>query len=167
MRPELTKLQHYFDDVLGITPQVVPWPEAVELPVFLRQGYSFFAARILCTEVLFACDRELQFRSPGTIRTQLQQVEARCGRPVVFVREQLDAFQRKRLIELNTAFVIPGNQMYLPELAIDLREHFRARREIREHVSPATQAALIDLLLRPFGKNRIQLRSGNDLATQR
>jgi hypothetical protein len=163
LKPELSKLQHYFDDVLGITPQVKPWPEAVELPVFLRQGYSFFAARILCTEVLFAFDRELPLRSPRTIRTQLQQVEAHCGRPVVFVREQLDAFQRKRLIELNTAFVIPGNQMYLPELAIDLREHFRARREIREHVSPATQAALIDLLLRPFGEEQNSTAIGKRL----
>lgn len=163
LKPELTKFQQYFEDVLGIRPQVAPWPEARELPVFLRQGYSFFAARILSTEVLLAFDQELPPRSPGTIRTQLQQVEARCGRPVVFVREQLDAFQRKRLIELNTAFVIPGNQMYLPELAIDLREHFRARREIREHVSPATQATVIDLLLRPFGEEQNSTAIGKRL----
>ena len=150
LKPELTKFQQYFEDVLGITPQALPWREAEALPVFLRQGYSFFSAQILCTEVLLAFDVETTLRSPGTIRAQLQQVEARCGRPVVFVREQLEAFQRKRLIELKTAFVIPGNQMYLPELAIDLREHFRVLREIREHVSPATQVTVLDLLLRPL-----------------
>ena len=50
LKPELTKLQHYFDDVLGITPQVAPWPEAVELPVFPGLGDSFISSIVLCSE---------------------------------------------------------------------------------------------------------------------
>jgi len=51
LKLELTKLQQYFDDVLGITPQVAPWPEAGALSLFLRQGYTCTSTSVLCTEV--------------------------------------------------------------------------------------------------------------------
>jgi len=41
---------------------------------------------------------------------------------VVYVRTRMTAFNRKRLIEQKVPFIVPGNQMYLPTLAIDLRE---------------------------------------------
>lgn len=152
MIPEPKDFQHYLEEVLGITPLVQPWREAQELPLFLRQGYTFFSAEILNTAVLVAIDKDREFRSPTTISKQLQEVEKRCRKPVVFVRDQLASFQRKRLIEQKTAFVIPGNQMYLPMLAIDLREHFRQLRDVSPKLSPATQATVIHMLLRSQGE---------------
>lgn len=152
MIPEPKDFQHYLEEVLGITPLVQPWQEAQELPLFLRQGYTFFSAEILNTVVLLAIDKETELRSPTTITKQLQEVEKRCSKPVVFVRDQLASFQRKRLIEQKTAFVIPGNQMYLPMLAIDLREHFRQLRDVSPKLSPATQATVIHMLLRSQGE---------------
>ena len=147
--PEPKDFQHYLEEVLGITPLVHPWQEAQELPLFLRQGYTFFSAEILKTAVLLAIDKDRELRSPTTITKQLQEVEKRCSKPVVFVRNQLASFQRKRLIEQKTAFVIPGNQMYLPMLAIDLREHFRQLRDVSSKLSPATQATVIQMVLKP------------------
>ena len=49
---------------------------------------------------------------------------------------------------------MPGNQLYMPDLAIDLREHFRARRRRRADIlSPAAQAVLFHRLshVRGFG----------------
>ncbi|HMM77943.1 MAG TPA: hypothetical protein PJ986_19750 [Gammaproteobacteria bacterium] len=46
-------------------------------------------------------------------------------------------------------FLVPGNQLYLPDLGIDLREYFREpMRAAQTALSPATQAMLIAVLLR-------------------
>jgi DNA-binding MarR family transcriptional regulator len=46
-------------------------------------------------------------------------------------------------------FVVPGNQLYIPALAMDLREHFRAPRiRSSDGLSPAAQAVLFHHLLR-------------------
>jgi DNA-binding transcriptional ArsR family regulator len=52
-------------------------------------------------------------------------------------------------------FLVPGNQLYLPDLGIDLREYFR---QTRQHapataLSPATQALLIAALLHKPWRN--------------
>jgi hypothetical protein len=75
---------------------------------------------------------------------------AHAGRmPVIYVTRALASYERRRLIEQKVPFLVPGNQFYLPDLGIDLREYFRQVRSgpvVR--VSPATQAMLIFCLLR-------------------
>ncbi len=62
---------------------------------------------------------------------------------VVYVASGIDSARRKQLIDQRVAFVVPGNQVYLPMLGIDLREHFRNVRGAPERLSPATQAAFL------------------------
>ncbi len=55
------------------------------------------------------------------------------------------------MIEQKVPFIVPGNQMYLPMLAIDLREHFRRIREESPTFSPSTQVVVLHALLRAAG----------------
>jgi len=72
-----------------------------------------------------------------------------AGMPVVYVTRTLASYERKRLIEQKVPFLVPGNQLYLPELGIDLREYFRKPSVAAQTaLSPATQAMLIAVLLR-------------------
>ena len=73
---------------------------------------------------------------------------AKADRRIVYVRERVTTYNRKRLIEQRVPFVVPGNQMYLPDLGIDLREHFRRQAATPSRFRPATQAVLIHALLR-------------------
>ena len=76
-------------------------------------------------------------------------VRAAVDAIVVFVTPALSPHNRARLIRHRVPFVVPGNQLYIPDLAIDLREHFRARRRRRVGIlSPAAQAVLFHRLLR-------------------
>jgi hypothetical protein len=69
--------------------------------------------------------------------------------PVVYVTRTLASYERKRLIEQKVPFLVPGNQLYLPDLGIDLREYFRKPTVAAQTaLSPATQAMLIAVLLR-------------------
>ena len=60
----------------------------------------------------------------------------------------IDSARRKQLIDQRVAFVVPGNQVYLPFLGVDLLEHFRNARGTSESLSPATQAAFLYALHR-------------------
>jgi len=79
-------------------------------------------------------------------------LQARQQADLIYVRAQVTAYNRKRLIEQKVPFIVPGNQMYLPMLAIDLREHFRRIREEAPTFSPSTQVVVLHALLRDVGE---------------
>ncbi len=69
---------------------------------------------------------------------------------VVFVAPSLSAYNRSRLIKRGVPFVVPGRQLYIPDLAMDLREQFHTHKEPRPNaLSPAAQAVLFLHLPRP------------------
>jgi hypothetical protein len=87
-------------------------------------------------------------QSPAVLRKHMALVRDKWNAEVIYVRPQVTAYNRKRLIEHKVPFVVPGNQMYLPMLGIDLREHFRRLRSQPPTFSPSTQAVVIFALLR-------------------
>ena len=99
----------------------------------------------------------------------MDKIRAIAGHPVVYVTEALASYERRHLIAKKVPFIVPGNQLFLPELGIDLREYFRGRAPTADvHLSPATQAVLIATLLGSLGKwtgNR--RRSSPNLAIRR
>lgn len=138
----------YLRETLGTEVSVAAWTGASKLPAFLTERYRFLQATVLNHRLLFAVDESPDEESPASIRKHIAQVHAKCEWPVVYVRERVTAYNRKRLIEQRVPFVVPGNQMYLPELGIDLREHFRKQMATQPQFRPATQAILIQALLR-------------------
>ncbi len=48
----------------------------------------------------------------------------RLNQKVVVVLDNVQAYQRKRLIEKGLNFIVPGKQLYLPELLVSLGESF-------------------------------------------
>jgi DNA-binding MarR family transcriptional regulator len=93
---------------------------------------------------------EGQAGTPSDIAKHVGLVHSAVDAIVIFAAPALSSHNRARLIAHGVAFAIPGNQLYIPELAMDLREHFRSRKErAADGLSPAAQAVLFyHLLLR-------------------
>jgi len=144
----LAQLELYFRNTLGITPAVTLWEEGRHLPFFLRDRYHFLKSQILDPPCLFMLDKGDQEEPPATIRKHIGQVLIKWEGSVVYVRERMTAYNRKRLVEQKIPFVVPGNQMYVPALGIDFREHFRKPRPVERELNPSSQAVLIHALLR-------------------
>ncbi len=146
----LAAARDYVYTVLGIAmPEVQPWKHASELPYYLRDALDFGEIPLLGHPIVLAIARTETAQSLGEIRTWLVKVRALAGQPVVYVTGAMASFERRRLIEQKVPFIVPGNQLYLPDLGIDLREHFRQRTPAPDAtLSPATQAMLIAALLR-------------------
>jgi hypothetical protein len=138
----------YLRQTLGLVLAPVPWSGDGQMPFFLRKNYWFFELDMLGTQVLLMLEgRSDDEHTPAVIEKHIAQVRTIWGGQVVYVRETVTAYDRKRMIERAVPFIVPGNQMYLPGLGIDLREHFIKSRAKARKFSPAAQALLIYLLL--------------------
>lgn len=145
-----TAVLDYLQEVLGIeAPGVKPWARSNELPYFLRDAFQFSELELLGQPVVLAIGRAKAKRSLSEVRTWLDKVKALAGQPAVYVTDALASYDRRRLIEQKVPFIVPGNQLYLPDLGLDLREYFRQRAPATQApLSPSAQAMLITALLR-------------------
>jgi DNA-binding MarR family transcriptional regulator len=142
-------LQEYLDNTLGIIVRPSPWAGAGKLPYFLQDAFEVRELTLLGHLILLAIDRQAHRPALAQLRTQLDRLRSLAGLPVVYVVRALASYERRHLIEQKVPFVVPGNQLYLPDLGIDLRQYFRQRSQRPETaLSPATQAVLITHLLR-------------------
>lgn len=145
-----TAVLQYLKEVLGIdAPGMKPWARADKLAYFLRDAFQFSELELLGQPIVLVIGRAEAKQSLSEVRTWLDKVKALAGQPAVYVTDALASYDRRRLIEQKVPFIVPGNQLYLPDLGLDLREYFRKRAPATEAaLSPSGQAMLITALLR-------------------
>ena len=150
------QLRTYIEAVLHQPVQIKRWRDASGLPVFLSQRYDFYAGLIARRACLFAFDRDVISATPKEISGHIRHIERAYDGIVIYAARRLSADRRARLITKGVAFIIPHNQLYIPQLALDLREYFRARpRNKPEQLAPAAQAMLFFHLLRPGQPDKV------------
>ncbi|PXF57455.1 MAG: transcriptional regulator [Deltaproteobacteria bacterium] len=102
-----------------------------------------FQVRLLNEDFIVLVSRNDSKLTPATIHKHIDIVSQQLKMKAVFVHSTISSFNRKRLIERKVPFVIPGNQMYLPDLGIDLREYFIKKRSKTVILGPSTQAVIL------------------------
>jgi hypothetical protein len=154
---------HYLKEVLGLSLRVCHWDTSAAFPNYLKTAYKFEQCDILGQSfvLFFSQDSEL---TPGAIEKHLQWVEAKTGERGVFVADTLESYNRKRLIERKIPFIIPKNQLYLPDLALDLREHLRKAKKSVDKLSPTSQVIVLSYLLKRI--NEVEGLTPTGLAKQ-
>jgi hypothetical protein len=90
--------------------------------------------------------------SVGQIEKHFQQVKSALGLPVIGLFNQLEPFNRKRLIEKKVAFVVPEKQLYVPDFFIDLKEFGINAKETHERLIPTAQLLLLYHILNKENK---------------
>jgi DNA-binding MarR family transcriptional regulator len=141
-------LEHYFSESLAIPLSLAPWHEADGLPHYLRQDYTFFVGIILGNPCLFMMHIGGHGGPPDGLLKQLSRAGDRWNGLVIYVSDVLSARQRRRLVAQHIPFVVPNNQLFLPPLGIDLREHFVRRQVPPTHLEPSAQVLVLDAALR-------------------
>jgi hypothetical protein len=147
MNAAITQLKQYLHKTLGLEVAPTRWDGSKRLPIILQNLYIFFEVQVLGARCLLMLDLNEQEQSPAVVSKHRDQVQDKWGGEVVYVRSRITAYNRKRLIDHKMPFVVPGNQMFLPMLGVDLREHFKKLRTEIHRFSPSTQALVIHVLL--------------------
>lgn len=140
------KFEKYLLENLGVSIAIEKWQKEKSLPLFLRDLYSFSECQLLHESCLVMEARDEEEITPATIRKHIQQIEDMWRHEIIYLHPSISSYNRKRLIEHKISFVVPGNQMYLPLLGIDLREHIRRMRSVKKKISPSTQAVILFVL---------------------
>lgn len=144
------KVQAYFNEALGLGASVHVSAIAGDLPYYLQDSFDWRDLDLAGHSILLAIDRLEAKPSLADIKSRLNKARRMVDRPVVYATNALASYERRYLITEKVPFVVPGNQLYLPDLGIDLREYFRQRQAAPETtLSPAAQATLTSLLLNP------------------
>lgn len=148
MNKQVEGLTNYLRDALKISIEAKLWKSQNSLPIFLIDYYDFYEAFLLGTRCLLMISKEDENTAPGTIRKHLESIQKQWKDPIIYVQLTISSYNRKRLIEQHIPFIVPGNQMYLPQLGIDLREYFKKiRSKQNDAFSPSTQTVVIYTLL--------------------
>ena len=143
MKGLVNRLKRYLLDTLGITVTLSKPANVGSLPFFLRDSYNVFQVRLLNEDFIVLASKNDSELTPATIHKHIDIVSQQLKMKAVFVHSTISSFNRKRLIEHKVPFVIPGNQMYLPDLGIDLREYFIKKRSKTATLGPSTQAVIL------------------------
>jgi DNA-binding MarR family transcriptional regulator len=144
----IAKVQRYLHETIGADTHVRSWNGTPSLPYFLQDAFDVHELKLGNKNILLVGARKQRLPPLRTLRTQMDRLAQIAERPVVFATSTLASYERRRLVEQKIPFVVPGNQLYLPDLGIDFREYFRQSREEVTAFTPATQALFIAALLR-------------------
>lgn len=143
----IESLKKYILEILGVKISLVQWENKGIIPFYLINIYDIYETNLLNIPYLFVINKENVEITPATIKIHLDQIQKKSEKTCIFIQKTTTSYNRKRFIEHHIPFIIPGNQMYLPEIGVDLREFFKKSKKRKNVISPATQAVIINSLL--------------------
>jgi len=144
--------QRYLTEVLGDPDIKVHRLDAeANLPYYLTDAFRLSKVSLFGHDILLANPRQdhadPSINRPMQLRKAMDALKNATGRSAAYLCQALAAYERIRLIKQQVPFIVPGNQLYLPILLLDLREHFVTPRVRRpSHLTPTTQAFFLTAL---------------------
>lgn len=139
----------YVERVLQ-TPLIIQGYASVgQLPAFLTQRYDLVEGEILGRACILMLGIGVNDDTPAMIAKHRDVLRRQAPeRAVILVTERLSTHNRHRLIAQHVPFIVPGNQLFVPELAVDLREHFRSERDApTDGLTPTAQLIVLAALM--------------------
>lgn len=148
MREKWTiKSEAYLVNTLGLAARFSPAPEAEHWPLYLSEAYDALRCDLAGSSFWALHVREATF-TPDSFAKHADWLLQRSGLRSLFVLDALALRQRRRLIEGKIPFLCPDNQLYLPDLGLDLREQVKATPKKVAQLAPAAQVLLLACLHR-------------------
>lgn len=145
----LNALRSYVEHVLQTPLEIQEAVTPAHVPNFLNQRYTLIAGHILRRECILMVAGADFDDTPATIAKHRDLLQRHFPlATIILVTGRLTNHNRHRLIAQRVPFIVPGNQLFVPELALDLREHFRSEPEPQaECLTPTGQLLVIAALL--------------------
>ena len=152
----MKKLIQYIIETLGAEILVNPLLRSKigKLPLFLSETYNLSEAKILNLPFIIVERRNPDELSILQTEKHFKIIKDTFDTKVVLLANNLAAYNRKRLIEKGINFIVPGKQLFLPDLLIDLRETLSPRRETGKKQTLLPSAQLL-VLYRILNKENI------------
>lgn len=139
--------QRYLESILGVPVDLKR--AKLKLPYHLLDAYSFIELTLRFDpaplEMLLLLPSNPTYPGAVTLSKHIAQVRNATQATPVYLCQALSPADRRSLISHQLNFIQPGYQLFVPELAMDLRERVRQRQAQSEITAllPAAQAMLL------------------------
>jgi len=164
----MKQLEKYIVDILGIEIEVkkIQKSDLRNLPLFLSETYLFYNISLFKKELILLEPKDIDAFSIIQIDKHIEILKGSFLKPVILLMDEIMAIKRKRLIERGINFIVPGKQLYLPDLLVDLRESYdnSNRKRKKEALLPSAQYLLIYHLLHKEGPKGLERLSFREIA---
>jgi hypothetical protein len=146
----LSAARNYVESVLQAHVDIEGAADVAQLPSFLGQRYVLIAGRLLRRNCVFMIPHVDAAETPATIAKHRDLLKRYFPAAlIVLTTDRLSNHNRHRLIAHHVPFIVPGNQLFIPELAADLREYFRSEpNPPAQTLSPTGQLLILAVLLK-------------------
>lgn len=141
----MVELKSYIRKVTGFDVEELRYPaDALQrLPLFIREGYDFLFGEFYDHQIVFVEPKTADDVTPSQLQKHIPKIESAFANPVVLVIEDMTYYLKEQLIKSRIAFIVPGKQLFIPFMFMDLSEQAKIRTTRSEYFSPSTQCVLI------------------------
>ena len=144
MLHSVKNLEAYLRETLHTPIRLERWPEETTLPAYLTRQYDFFDGTVGSVHILFLQSAEEPV--PSAAQKHERTLQQNWTGPVAFVFERITPRTRQRMVSEGLSFVVPGNQVYLPALGVNLRERYQTRVQTTDRLRPSAQVLFLHVL---------------------
>lgn len=135
----------YLKDSFNLAISVLPLEKHRQqsLPLFITASYDIYETSIAGQEVCLLALKSKDNLSPDQLAKQKTYVEQIIGLPVVFVFESVASYNLKRFVQKKVNFIIPGKQLFIPALLMNLRKVSDKSDKKTIRITPVAQFLLL------------------------
>lgn len=143
----MQNLKKYLNDSLGLNLDAKKYTEASSWPIFLARAAHYYLCRVESVPFIIASVPEAA--TLPELKRIFAQISKRVDIPVVLASNNIDARQRKALVQQGIPFTVPDKQAYLPFLGL-VAATKAEKRALGDRLSPSSQASLVAIIANPM-----------------
>jgi len=160
LNENITQAVGFFTEVTPLTRD-----QLAELPLYLKESYTWFKTELNGKQWLLAEYMPSEEFSVTQLETHFKRITHILGIPVIAVFDQLEAYNRRRLVEKGIAFIVSNKQVYIPNFLIDLKENKTTPPAKKKELMPMGQVLVLYYLLDQKGFKDLEDKAFKDLAS--
>ncbi len=140
----MEKLTNYMEKVFGFKIKLndIPGTDLKGLPFFIKEAYRFRYGLLRDVRIIFIELKGNEIFTPQQFKKHTEIIHDKLNDSVILLLPALESYNRNRLIQNKINFIIPGKQIFIPELLIDLKEYIQPVKKQTEYLQPAAQCLL-------------------------
>ena len=147
----MKSLQKYIKEVLDeiIVVNRLPEYEVSKLPMYVTQLYKIYTTRLLDTELVLVQLVNADNLSIAQTEKQIRNLNKLFNKTVVLILDHVVSYNRSRLIKKKVNFIVPGKQLFLPEMLVDLKDGDAIKSSFKEkqNLIPSAQVMVLYQIL--------------------
>ena len=142
----LNKLDVYLNDVLGVQISINPLEKEnqLKLPFYIKEEYILFNIDVFsANDFIVVIPRNEELPKINRLNKNLKKIEDLFKQKAVLIVNNLPSYIRKRLIQRNVNFIVPGKQLYIPNVGIHLDEKKQSNNKTTKNLLPSSQILIL------------------------